>query len=78
MDNTTTTELNFSGTITPNMAVGTISANNINFNFKFGGIYNYVVGGYEFSSDNFTSSSSYVGFQRYNLGIYSRSSTKYK
>lgn len=61
MDNTTTTELNFSGTITPNMAVGTISANNINFNFKFGGIYNYVVGGYEFSSDNFTSSGSFNG-----------------
>lgn len=58
---TTTTELNFSGTITPNMAVGTISANNINFNFKFGGIYNYVVGGYEFSSDNFTSSGSFNG-----------------
>ena len=36
MDNTTTTtELNFSGTITPNIDVGTISANNINFNFKF-------------------------------------------
>jgi hypothetical protein len=56
MDNTTTTtELNFSGTITPNIDVGTISANNINFNFKFGGMNNNVNGGYEFNSFNFTS-----------------------
>lgn len=61
MDNTTTTELNFSGTITPNIDVGTISANNINFNFKFGGMNNYVEGGYEFSSANFTSSDSFNG-----------------
>lgn len=62
MDNTTTTtELNFSGTITPNIDVGTISANNINFNFKFGGMNNNVNGGYEFNSFNFTSSGSFNG-----------------
>ena len=60
MDNTTT-ELNFSGTITPNIDVGTISANNINFNFKFGGMNNNVNGGYEFNSFNFTSSGSFNG-----------------
>ena len=58
---TTTTELNFSGTITPNIDVGTISANNINFNFKFGGMNNNVNGGYEFNSFNFTSSGSFNG-----------------
>ncbi|WP_164966569.1 FecR family protein [Arcobacter sp. AHV-9/2010] len=61
MDNTTTTQLNFSGTITPNMDVGTISENNIHFNFNFGGRNNYVDGGYEFSSDNFNSSDSFYG-----------------
>ena len=62
MDNTTTTtELNFSGTITPNMAVGTISANNIHFNFKFGGTNNNVNGGYEFNSSNFTSNDTFNG-----------------
>jgi hypothetical protein len=62
MDNTTTTtELNFSGTITPNIDVGIISANNINFNFKFGGMNNNVNGGYEFNSFNFTSSGSFNG-----------------
>lgn len=62
MDNTTTTtELNFSGTITPNIDVGTISANNINFNFKFGGGTNSVSGGYEFNSSNFNSSDTFNG-----------------
>ncbi|WNL15755.1 FecR family protein [Arcobacter cryaerophilus gv. pseudocryaerophilus] len=61
IDNTTTTELNFSGTITPNIDVGTISENNIHFNFKFGGTNNNVNGGYEFSSDNFISSGYFSG-----------------
>lgn len=62
IDNTTTTtELNFSGNITPNIDVGTISENNIHFNFYFGGRINNVDGGYEFSSDNFISSGSFNG-----------------
>ncbi|AYJ80049.1 hypothetical protein AN286_07705 [Aliarcobacter cryaerophilus ATCC 43158] len=58
MDNTTTTQLNFRGTITPNMDVGTIHENIIFFNFIFGGGNSRVSGGYEFNSDNFISSES--------------------